>query len=196
MKNSLSDRLFSGFNYIFLSVISLLMFLPFVNILAISLSGKQAVMQGRVTFLPVDFTLDAYISVLGDEGVRNSFYITVFLTLAGTLFNIIMTVLLAYPLSKQEFMPQKVCVKIILFTFVFSIPLIPMFLWVKTLGMYDSLLALIIPGAISTFNFFVLRSFFLEFPSEIVESARIDGAGELRILSQLVVPLSKPVLAH
>ncbi|WP_134698798.1 carbohydrate ABC transporter permease [Ammoniphilus sp. YIM 78166] len=195
MKDSLSRKVFVYGNTIFLTLLSLTMLLPFFHIFAASLSDSSAVTSGKVVFWPVQFTLDNYLYVFQDFSIWRSFGVSIFVTVAGTLFSLILTASLAYPLSRQEFMYKKVCLLFILFTIIFSAPLIPTYLLVKNLGLLDSVWALIIPSAMSAFNFFVMRSFFQQLPGELIDAARIDGCGEFRILLQIVVPLSKPAFA-
>ncbi len=178
-----------------LGLVSLISLLPYINILAVSFSSAVHVDSGNVTFWPQGFTLVNYETVLKDISLIRAFMVSVCLTLAGTAFSLIMTSLLAYPLSRNEFRFKKVCLSMIVFTFVFSAPLIPNFLWIKTLGLYNSLWALIIPSGIHTFNFFILRSFFMQIPEELLDAAKVDGCSEVRTLTRVILPLSKPVMA-
>ena len=195
MKQSLSYKIFGFLNIVFLIVVALLMLIPYVNMAAKSFSSSNAINLGKVVLYPVDITLKNYYIVFHDARIVNSFLVTIFITVIGTLVNMIFTVLLVYPLSRKEYLFRKAVLLGILFTFVFQAPLIPVFLWVKTLGMYNSLWALIIPNAIAAYYVFILKSFFDEFPQEIIESARIDGSSEIRTLVQIVLPLSKAALA-
>jgi len=195
MKISKSRKTFIFVNTIFLSLLTLSMMLPFVNIIAISFSEGIAIDTGKVTFWPVLPTLENYQLVFSNSAILRSFGVSVYVTFIGTLINLLFTVLLAYSLSRKEFKFKKACSIFILITFVFSAPLIPTYILIKSLGLLDSLWALMIPSAISTFNYFVLESFMEQVPEEIIESARMDGAGELRTLVQIVFPLAKPALA-
>ncbi|MFD2612287.1 carbohydrate ABC transporter permease [Paenibacillus gansuensis] len=189
------QKVFNVFNMTLLTLLALCMFLPFVNVLAQSLSSSTAVTTGKVTFLPVEFTWINYQYVFSNAPIWRAFGVTVYITVLGTLINLAATASLAYPVSRQEFIGRKYVVLLVLITMVFSAPLIPNFILIKELGMMNSLWALMIPGAISAFNFFVMRSFFMQIPGELIDSARIDGCGELRILWNIVLPLSKPVMA-
>ncbi|MBO2942681.1 carbohydrate ABC transporter permease [Paenibacillus sp. F411] len=189
------QKIFNVFNIILLTAIALCMFLPFVNVLAQSFSSSLAVTTGRVTFFPVEFTFTNYLYVFSDASIWRSFAVTIYITVLGTLINLAATASLAYPVSRQEFVGRKYVVMLVLITMVFSAPLIPNFILIKELGMMNSLWSLMIPGAISAFNFFVMRSFFMQIPSELIDASRIDGCGELRILWNIVLPLSKPVMA-
>jgi putative aldouronate transport system permease protein len=194
-KASMSRRLFYGFNVVLLAVLSLLSFLPLLNVAALSFSDGIAIEQGKVLFWPVDFTLASYDYVMKNATIWRSFGITVFITVFGTLINLSATSTLAYPLSRAEYKGARLVLMLLLFTMIFHAPLIPNYLWLKQLGLLNTVWVLIIPGAISAFNFFVMKSFFQQIPSELIDSARIDGCGELRILWNIVLPLSKPVMA-
>ncbi|WP_261302255.1 carbohydrate ABC transporter permease [Paenibacillus andongensis] len=188
-------KIFNLFNVILLGIIGLSMVLPLIHIIAQSLSNNTAINAGKVSLWPVGFTLGSYKLILQDPtiwiGFRNSVIITVF----GTLINLFMTTTLAYPLSRPEYLFRKSILVMVLFTLIFSAPLIPNYLLVKQLGLLNTLWALMLPMAISAFNLFVMRSFFLNLPTELLDSARIDGCGEFRILWNIVLPLSKPAMA-
>ncbi|GIP36178.1 carbohydrate ABC transporter permease [Paenibacillus sp. J2TS4] len=189
------ERIFQGFNYILLTLIALSMFLPILHVLAQSFSSDLAINSGKVTIFPVDFTFANYQIVVKDMSVWRAFMISVFVTVFGTFFNLAATASLAYPLSRSEYWGRKYVLMMVLLTFIFSAPLIPNYLLIRSLGMLDTLWALIIPGAISAYNLFIMRSFFNNLPNELIDSGRIDGAGEMRILWSIVLPLSKPAMA-
>ncbi|MBY0163739.1 carbohydrate ABC transporter permease [Cytobacillus firmus] len=195
IKRSTGEIAFEMFNYIFLAVVSAAMIFPILHVAAQSLSSDLAISRGDVGLWPVEFTLSNYAIVLNDTSVWRSFMISVFVTVVGTGINLIATASLAYPLSRNEYRGRKVILMLVLITFIFSAPLIPNYLLIKSLNMLDTVWALIIPGAISAYNLFIMRSFFMNLPNEIIDSARIDGCGELRIISSIVLPLSKPVMA-
>jgi putative aldouronate transport system permease protein len=188
-------HVFNGFNIVFLTALALIMFLPFLNVFAQSLSDSEAIITGKVVFLPVDFTWINYQYVFSDAAIWRSFGITVYITVVGTAINLIATASLAYPVSRQEYIGRKYVVIFVLITMVFSAPLIPNFILMKALNLTNSLWALMLPGAISAFNFFVMRAFFMQIPGEIIDSGRIDGCSETRMIWSIVLPLSKPVMA-
>lgn len=145
---------------------------------------------------PGGFSLEAYASVLSGGIVLRAMTVSVGITVVGTLFSVVLTILLAYGLMNTSAVPGgKVILYLVLFTMLFGAGIIPNYLLVKSLGLLDSYASLILPGAISAFNMVVLRNFFQGIPRELLESARIDGASDWRILSQIVVPLSKGVIA-
>ncbi|MEK3910041.1 carbohydrate ABC transporter permease [Paenibacillus sp. FSL H7-0331] len=182
-------------NPLILLLISLTMLLPILNIIAQSLSGSVALSTGKVILWPVEFTMANYATVLQQAAIWRAFGISVIITVCGTLINLIMTASLAYPLSRHEYRERKYILLMVLITMIFHAPLIPNYLLVRSLGLLDTLWALMLPGAISAFNLFVMRSFFLSIPNELIESARIDGAGELRTVWSIILPLSKPAMA-
>ncbi|TVY06739.1 carbohydrate ABC transporter permease [Paenibacillus cremeus] len=186
---------FNFFNLLFLTCLALAMFLPFLNVLAQSFSDSQAIVSGKVLFWPVHFTLINYQYVFSDMSIWRSFYITVYITVVGTLINLLATASLAYPVSRPEYKGRQMVVFMVLITMVFSAPLIPNFILMKTLHLTNTTWALLIPGAISAFNFFVMRSFFMQIPSELIDSGRIDGCTEMRMVWSIILPLSKPVMA-
>lgn len=189
------EKTFQIINYIIMTLLALSMLLPILHVLAQSLSGEYAINAGKVTLFPVDFTLANYQMVVNDSSVWRAFMISVIVTVGGTFFNLVATASLAYPLSRQEYLGRRYILIMVLITFIFSAPLIPNYLLIRSLGLLNTLWALIIPGAISAYNLFIMRSFFMNLPNELIDSGRMDGAGELRILWSIVLPLSKPAMA-
>ncbi|MDF2959098.1 MAG: transporter permease [Paenibacillus sp.] len=171
------------------------MLLPFLHIFAGSLSSGSAISQGRVSIVPVEWTLINYEAVLQNAAIWKSFGVTVLLTVGGTVFNLFFTSLMAYGLSKNELKGRSFILLLIVFTMIFQVPLIPGYLLVKSLGMLNSLWALIIPGTISAFNLIIMVSFFRGIPEGLVDAARIDGCGEYRTWWSIVLPLSLPSLS-
>jgi putative aldouronate transport system permease protein len=194
-KQSLGGKIFTSFNVIFITLLSLSMLLPFLHIFAKSFSSSESITNGKVLFWPAEFTLNNYQYVMQDVSIWRAFGISLLITVGGTLLNLIATASLAYPTSRPEFKGKKFILLMVLFTMIFSVPLIPSFLVIKNLGMIDSLWALVLPGLISAFNFFIMRSFFMNIPSTLIDAARVDGLGEVGILFKIILPLSKPALA-
>lgn len=192
---SVRYRIFRIGNLVFLTLLSLTMILPFINVLAQSLSSSEAIMGGKVSFWPVAFTWINYEYVFGDASFWRAFAVSVGVTLFGTLVNLAATASLAYPVSRPEYKGRSVVVMFVLVTVVFSAPLIPNFILMKELHLVNNPLVLIVPGAINAFNFFVMRSFFAQLPGELIDAARIDGCGEFGIIWRIVIPLSKPAMA-
>ncbi|GBG08931.1 ABC transporter permease [Paenibacillus agaridevorans] len=194
-KMTKGQRIFNYMNSIFLSLLGLSMVLPLINIIAQSFSSSAAINTGAVSLWPVDATLSNYKVIVGDSLIWRSFLNSVIITVVGTLINLAATATLAYPLSRQEYLFRKPVLIMVLCTMIFSAPLIPNFLVIRELGLLDSLWALMLPMSIGAFHLFIMRSFFMSLPSELIDSSRIDGCGELGILWKIVLPLSKPALA-
>lgn len=194
MKESKSRRAFTIFNYIFLSLLGLVMLLPFLHVLAGSFSSGNAIIQGKVTIFPVEFNFLNYQAVLNDIAMWKSFGISVFVTVVGTTINLLLTALMAYGLSKQNLKGRSLLILIVLFTMIFHAPMIPSYLVVKELGMLNTLWSIMIPNAISAFNLIILMSFFQSIPKDLIESAKMDGCGEYRTWWKIVLPLSMPAM--
>lgn len=182
-------------NYILLLVLAFVCLYPFLNVIAYSLSGYNAVLSGKVTFYPIDFTLSAYQQILGKTQIWNSMRTTVLVTLMGTGLSLILTVFASYALSRNDLPGRKFLTGMILFTMYFGGGMIPTFLVVKGVGLYDTLGALFIPQAVNVFNFIVMRTFFRNLPESLEEAARIDGASYMQVLVKFVLPLSLPIIA-
>lgn len=196
-KVSFSRRIFIVFNYIILITLAFICLLPLLNIFAISLSSSAAAGSGQVRFLPVELTLKSYEFVLKKSEFWRSFGISVKRVLVGVPINMLLTILMAYPLSKdsKQFRGRKVYVCILVFTMLFSGGLIPWYMTISKLGLIDSFWVLILPNAVSVYNVIILMNFFRQLPNELEEAAFIDGASYLRTLFQIIVPLSKPAIA-
>ncbi len=182
-------------NYILLLVLAFVCLYPFLNVIAYSLSGYNAVLSGKVTFYPIDFTLGAYQQILGKTQIWNSMRTTVLVTLLGTGLSLILTIFASYALSRSDLPGRKFLTGMILFTMYFGGGMIPTFLVVKGVGLYDTLGALFIPQAVNVFNFIVMRTFFRNLPESLEEAARIDGASYMQVLVKIVLPLSLPIIA-
>lgn len=192
---NIKGRWFDWFNSIFLALVGCLMVFPLLHVLAKSFSSSKAINAGLVKLFPVDWTLVNYHVILSDSSIWRAFLVSVIITVGGTAINLILTASLAYPLSRPEYTMRKMVLIFILVTMIFQAPLIPNYLIIKNLHLLNTLWALIIPSAISAYNLFIMRSFFVGLPSELIDSARIDGAGELRTMWSVILPLSKPVMA-
>ncbi len=195
MKNK--KRLSAGLwvNGILLTALAFICLYPFLNVLAYSVSGYNAVLSGRVTFYPIDFNIDAYKQILGKTQIWMAMRTTVIVTVEGTILSLVLTVFAAYALSRNDLPGKSVFTGIILFTMYFSGGMIPTFMVVKKVGLYDTMAALFIPQSINVFNFIVMRTFFRNLPESLEEAARIDGASHLKILIRIVLPLSIPIIA-
>ena len=175
----------------------LLVFLlyPVLNVVAISVSNETQVMAANVTFYPIGFNPQAYTTIFKDADLWRSIGNTVFVSGVGCVLSLVALCIAAYPLAFAHFYGKKIYTLLIMFTMWFQGGIVPLFLTMQGLGLYDSLWALIFNGLISAYNVVIIRSYFTSIPMSVIESARIDGANDFRILFRLVIPLSKPVLA-
>lgn len=170
---------------------------PLLNMVAISFSDKAAASANMVGLVPVDFTTSAYKTLLGESQFWVSFWISIKRVFLGTIINMILTILLAYPLSKskREFKGHDVYMYIVIFAMLFSGGMIPIYLTIKSYGLLNSIWALILPGAVPVFNVILLMNFFKGVPKSLEEAAAIDGASKLTILLKIYLPISMPALA-
>ncbi|WP_210592817.1 carbohydrate ABC transporter permease [Streptomyces sp. GESEQ-35] len=169
---------------------------PLWIVVVTSLSTRKTIDQaGGLVMIPKDITFIAYQELLSGGQVTRAAIVSVLVTLVGTAFSMTVSVLCAYGLSRTGSLGHRWILMVLLATMFFSAGLIPTYLLVQTLGLTDTYLALILPSAISVFNILVLRGFFMEISQELTDSARIDGAGDFRILWQIVMPLSRAVIA-
>lgn len=176
-------------------VIILICLLPFLNIVARSLSSPQAIINRLVSFWPVSFTLDSYIYVFKDPAFFRSIWWTALLTAIATVVSMVMTTLCAYPLIFDKLKGRKVISTIIILTMYFSAGTIPNYILMKDLNLIDNPLVLILPNCISVFNVIIMRSFFYSVPVSLRESAEIDGANPFTVLIHIYLPLSTSVMA-
>ena len=180
---------------IVITLFSLSCLLPFVNVAAVSLSSKSAILRGDVSFWPVEFNTVAYQAIFSDKSMLNSLLFTICITLGYTLFSMILTILMAYPLTKKRLRGRKFFNFLALFTMYFSGGTIPIYLNIKELGLLDSPWSLILPGMLSTYNMIILKSFFSALPNELEEAAIIDGANDFQVLLRIYLPLSLASIA-
>ena len=196
IKDPVGDRVFMVGVYILLGTFLLVVLLPLLYIVASSLSDPLAVASGRVTFWPIGFTLEGYERALSDNSILTGFGNSLIYTLAGTAISLVLTVAIAYPLSRKEFWGRRGITVFVVFTMLFAGGIIPTYLVVQNLGMLDTRWALILPQAIGVWQVIIAVAFFrTSIPDELYEAAQIDGASDLRFLFSTVIPLSKPLLA-
>jgi putative aldouronate transport system permease protein len=197
IKPSFGRRAFLVCNLIFLAFISFLCLMPIIHILAISFSSGSAAAAGKVALWPVEFTTAAYDNVFGKPEYLRAFGISIQRVVVGTALSMLLTIVTAYPLSKDRntFRLRTVYAWIFVFTILFNGGLIPTYLTIKSLGLIDSLGALVFPMAINVFNVILLLNFYRNLPRELEDASRIDGAGHFSTLWKIYVPLSLPALA-
>lgn len=173
-----------------------LVLVPFVGVVSTSLAGQEQVIKsGGFVLLPDKPSFAAYESILGGGVVTRAVLVSLFITVVGTAISLACTATLAYSLSRPGSLAHQPVLMVVLLSLLFVPGIIPSYLMVKQVGLLDSYWALILPTSVSAFNTIVMRAFFMELPAELIESARIDGAGETKILLRVVLPLSKAVMA-
>jgi putative aldouronate transport system permease protein len=168
---------------------------PMYYMFITSISNGMLVMQGRITLLPRQITLDTYKVLLRNRDIFVSLKNSVVYTTAGTLINLLMSCLCAYPLSRKTFSGRRLFTKMIVVTMFFTGGMIPLYLVVNSLKLIDSIWAIVLPVAINTYNMIIIRTSFQAVPESLVESAKLDGANDFSILFRIVIPVSKAVLA-
>ncbi|SFL11714.1 putative aldouronate transport system permease protein [Paenibacillus sp. 1_12] len=195
MKSTTGEKIFYSFNYIVMFLIGMSCVLPLVHIWALSLSDKHALASGMISFWPVNLDFSGYSTLFTETPILKAFRNSLIITVVGTVLNMLFTVLAAYPLSKRYFIGRKFYSFAIIFTMLFGAGMIPTYLLLKSLGLLNTYGAIWFPGLVSVWNLMVLRSFFERLPEELEEASRIDGCSEWRLIIQIVLPLSVPVLA-
>lgn len=195
--NSKGYRIFTVFNYIFLTLVALACLYPFYYVVVASVSNPDALMRHNGLLLaPLqEMTLDGYRMVFNNNLVMSGFANTFIILIVGLVFNLILTTIGAYVLSLKDLMLRKPLTILVIFTMYFSGGLIPTYLNIKDLGMLDSLWSLILPGAITTSNLIIMRSAFMSIPDSLPEAAKIDGANQVQVLFKVMLPLVKATLA-
>lgn len=189
------DKIFDIIVWLLVAVAVVLCVYPFLYVLSVSLSDGAAVNRGDVWLLPVGLDLHAFKMVLGYKELWTSYGNTVFYTVLGTLCNIGFSILAAYPLSRRQFFLRKKLNFLLAFTMYFSGGLIPTYMVVTGLGLYNSRWAMILPVLVSAYNVMILRSAFEGIPEELFENANLEGANDFVMMSRIAVPLAKPTLA-
>ena len=191
-----SDRLFDAFNLCLMLVLLVIFTYPLWFIVIASFSEPNLVMTGQILFWPKRLTLDSYKTMIEYKRIWSGYWTTIIVTIASTAGGLILSICMAYPLSFKGFMFKKPLLYMALITMHFSGGLIPTYLVVRGLGMINTRWALIIPGLLSVYNSFVMRSYFENsIPHELYEASRLDGANSFQHLVKVVLPLSKPILA-
>jgi putative aldouronate transport system permease protein len=190
-----SGALFDGLVYLVMVLVILACLVPFVTMIALSLSSPAAVINNRVTLWPVGLNAQAYRQIFAYPNFLHAYGNTIFYTVAGTAIALVLTIMFAYPLSKPVVKGRGVVMKLVIFSMFFSGGLIPNYLLVSSLRLTNTVWAMLIPFAISQFNLIILMNFFRAVPAELEEAAFIDGLDYARILTRIVVPLSTAALA-
>lgn len=192
---SIGNKIFDIVNYILLGLIALVMFLPFIHVVGSSFATSAEIAEKSFLLFPTEFSLDAYRYIFSTDTIFRALLVSIMVTVGGTLWSMFLSTLTAYGLSRRDLAGRKYFNFLIVFTMLFSGGMIPTFLVVEQTGLLNSLWALIIPVSINAFNMIILRSFFMNLPAGLEESAKIDGANDFSILFRIVIPLSLPAIA-
>ncbi len=195
MKKSITDQTYYGLVY-FITIMAVIVTLyPFLYVLSVSLSSVNAIDKQLVILFPVEFTLSGYKMVLQYPEIWTSYYNTIWYTVVGTALNIFATCLAAFPLSRTRFFLRRKLNFFIAFTMYFSGGLIPVYILITSLGLYNTRWVMVLPVLVMTFNVMICRSAFESIPNEVFESASMDGANDITMLFRIAVPIVKPTLA-
>lgn len=194
---SFGSKAFKVINAIILILLAFSCFYPLWYTFCVSISSKAAAEGGLVTVYPIGPNVKSYSLIMGDSAFWNSFWISIKRVVIGTVWTMVVLIMMSYPLakSKTEYKPRNVLMWILVFCMLFNGGTIPWFITVKNYGMIDTMAALVLAGSVPVFNVLLMMNFFRGIPGDLEEAARVDGAGPWRILWQIVVPCSKPVIA-
>lgn len=192
---SISDILVTCISYSFVVLALIVCAYPFIYIFSMSVSDPGSVARGEVFLYPRGFSLEGYKGVFSDNTIWMYYKNSIWYTVVGTVLSIFVTTLAAYPLSRADFVYRKFFMYLIVFTMFFSGGLIPLFILIVKLGLYDTRWALVLPTLVSAFNLIICRTYMQTISDEIVSAARIDGCSEMRLYFNIILPLSKPIIA-
>lgn len=193
---SVSDRIYMGVIYVMLVLAMLLVLVPLLFILASSFSSAEAISAGKVLFWPVGFSVEGYKMILETSSVWRSFLMSLFYMVAGTLISLVLTILLAYPLTRKDFKANSFITVLMIITMFFSGGMIPSYLLIDRLNMLDTVWAILLPTALSAYNVVLVRTYMSSnIPKDLYECASLDGCSDFRYLVSIVIPLSKTIIA-
>jgi putative aldouronate transport system permease protein len=194
-KPGAGSRIFEAANIVLLLLVAFITLYPMYYIFIVSISGGTFIVQGRVNFIPRGINGEAYRMVFRNQDIWRSYINTLLYTGLGTIVNIICTAMCAYPLSRSDFYGRRFFTFIIVLTMFISGGMIPLYLVINQLKMINTMWAIVLPPAISTYNMIIMRTFFGGIPVSLQESAYLDGANDIHILMKIILPLSKPIIA-
>lgn len=195
VKQTPEDIVFTAVVYVFLTLIGIICLYPLLYVISMSISDPIRIAVEPVLLLPHGFSLDAMGLLFKNQQIWRAYGNTILYTVGGTVINIVMTVLLAYPLSVKKFAGRRVVTALVTFTMLFSGGMVPSYILINKIGLYNSRWAMVLPVAISVFNTIICRTSFEALPEELAESAKIDGANDITILFRIILPVSKAVLS-
>lgn len=190
-----ADRVYYASADVFLGLLTLLVLLPLIFIVAASFSSPEAVSNGRVRLWPVDFTLDGYNAVFSNKNIGMAYFNTFFYTVFGTMINIVMTMITAYPLARKDLPFKGPLLFLFTFTMLFSGGIIPSYMLMINLNLINTRWALLLPPALSVYNLIIARTFIQNIPKELEEAASIDGCSDFQFFLTMVIPLSVTLLS-
>ncbi|MGP4042024.1 carbohydrate ABC transporter permease [Gracilibacillus sp. D59] len=195
MHNTGPGRVFDVFNHIFLAVVAMITVVPFLYIVGGSFASESELATRSFFVIPHEFTTNAYNYIFSTDAVLRSLGISILVTVLGTLVSMLLTLTMAYPLSRPNMIGRNLFLNLVLFSMLFGGGMIPTYLLVKGLGLLDSIWALILPVAINPFNLIIVKTFFQQLPKELEDASKMDGCTELQTFWRVMLPLSKPVIA-
>jgi carbohydrate ABC transporter membrane protein 2, CUT1 family (TC 3.A.1.1.-) len=196
IRSSRADRVFDALNYVLLTFALLIVAYPLYFIVIASVSDPSAVYAGKVIFWPQSFTLEGYKRILEYQSFFTGYRNTLVYTLVGTSINVLITIPGAYALSRKDLVGRNVIMMGVTFTMIFSGGLIPTYLLILDLNLYNTIWAMVLPVAVSSWNLIVARTFFQQsIPDELLEAAKLDGANNTQFFLRIVLPLSKSIIA-
>lgn len=196
IKDTRADKIFLIFVYVFLAISLLIVLYPLIYIISASISNPHLVNSGEMWLLPKGITFEGYRTLLGNSSIWSGYLNTIYYTVLGTSINLLVTLPCAYALSREDFYGRRAFTNFMLVTMFLSGGLIPSYLLIRSLGMLNTVWALVIPGAVSVYNVVVTRTFFQStIPREMEEAAIVDGCSDFRLFMQIVLPLSTPIIA-
>lgn len=195
-KQCLQDKVFDIVNILIMAILTFIFIWPLIFVLSASVSDPAAVTLGKVWLFPKGFNLEGYKAIFNYKNIWVGYKNTVIYTVLGTTLNLFMTICAAYPLSRKDFMPRKALTRIFMFTMFFSGGLIPSYMVVVKLGIYDRIWAMLLPSAVHVMYIIIMRTYFqTSIPHSLHEAAELDGANTAQVLWHIVLPLSGPILA-
>lgn len=195
MHNTGPGRVFDIFNHIFLALVAIITVIPFLYVVAGSFASETELATRSFFLIPNDFTTNAYNYIFSTNAVIRSLGVSILMTVVGTAVSMVLTLTMAYPLSRSTMVGRNLILNLILFSMLFGGGMIPTYLLVKGLGLLDSYWALILPLAINPFNLIIVKTFFQQLPKELEDASKIDGCTEFQTFWRVMLPLSKPVIA-
>ena len=194
VNHSLGRRIFEAVNLLLLILLGITTMYPFWDCLVVSMSSLKSYLSTSIHLWPSEWSFEGYAYMLGNESLWTSYANSIFITVAGTLINMLITIMAAYVLSKQELKGHRILMFLAVFTMMFTGGIIPTYIVIKDLGLMNSLWSMILPSAINTYNLIILRNFFADLPTELEEAALLDGCTEVGVLFRIMLPISKPAV--